>query len=182
MVNLPGLLTSANRQVFLQLAAQYRLPTVSQFREFAAEGWLISYGSNLVEQSRRAAFYVDRLLRGAKVSDLPVEFPTKFELIINVKTAKALGLAIPPTLLAIKAEVAGQSALAPENLTTLAHFSVSSTTSLAKSAVDPGSTVSPKSANLVSIFGSAKAALISMLSLSMIAAGVFLAQLSQLAP
>jgi putative ABC transport system substrate-binding protein len=105
MVNLPGLLTSANRQVFLQLAAQYRLPTVSQFREFAAEGWLISYGSNLVEQSRRAAFYVDRLLRGAKVSDLPVEFPTKFELIINVKTAKALGLAIPPTLLAIPDEV-----------------------------------------------------------------------------
>jgi putative ABC transport system substrate-binding protein len=105
MANLPGLLTSANRQVFLQLAAQYRLPTVSQFREFAVEGWLISYGSNLVEQSRRAAFYVDRLLRGAKVSDLPVEFPTKFELIINVKTAKALGLAIPPTLLAIPDEV-----------------------------------------------------------------------------
>jgi putative ABC transport system substrate-binding protein len=105
MVSPPALLTSANRQVFLQLAAQYRLPTVSQFREFAAEGWLISYGSNLVEQSRRAAFYVDRLLRGAKVSDLPVEFPTKFELIINVKTAKALGLAIPPTLLAIPDEV-----------------------------------------------------------------------------
>jgi putative ABC transport system substrate-binding protein len=101
----PALLTSANRQVMLQLAAQYRLPTASQFREFAAEGWLISYGNDLAEQGRRAAFYVDRLLRGAKVSDLPIEYPTKFDLIINLKTAKALGLTIPITLLGSADEV-----------------------------------------------------------------------------
>jgi putative ABC transport system substrate-binding protein len=105
MARAPALLTSSNRQVMLQLAAQYRLPTVSQFREFAAEGWLISYGNDLVEQGRRAAFYVDRLLRGAKVSDLPLEFPTRFDLVLNLKTAKALGLIIPPTLLAIADEV-----------------------------------------------------------------------------
>jgi putative ABC transport system substrate-binding protein len=105
MARAPALLTSYNRQVMLQLAAQYRLPTVSQFREFAAEGWLISYGNDLVEQGRHAAFYVDRLLRGAKVSDLPLEFPTKFDLIINLKTAKALGLTVPPTLLALADEV-----------------------------------------------------------------------------
>jgi putative tryptophan/tyrosine transport system substrate-binding protein len=100
MVSPAALTTSANRQVFLQLAAQYRLPTVSQFREFAAEGWLISYGTDAMEISRRAAFYVDRLLRGAKVSELPVEFPSKFELVINLKTAKALGLTMPITVLA----------------------------------------------------------------------------------
>jgi putative ABC transport system substrate-binding protein len=105
LVSPPGLLTSANRRVFLQLAAQYRLPTVSQFREFAAEGWMISYGSDLVDQGRRAAFYVDRLLRGAKVSELPVELPAKFDLIINLKTAKALGLAIPIALLSQADEV-----------------------------------------------------------------------------
>jgi len=105
MARAPALLTSANRQVMLQLASQYRLPTVSQFREFAAEGWLISYGNDPVEQDRRAAFYVDRLLRGAKVSELPLEFPTKYELIINLKTAKALGLTIPITLLGRADEV-----------------------------------------------------------------------------
>ena len=99
MARAPALLTSANRQVMLQLASQYRLPTVSQFREFAAEGWLISYGNDPVEQDRRAALYVDRLLRGAKVSELPLQFPTKYELIINLKTAKAIGLTIPITLL-----------------------------------------------------------------------------------
>jgi len=105
MARAPALLSSANRQVMLQLAAQYRLPTVSQFREFADEGWLISYGNNLVETGQRAAFYVDRLLRGAKVSDLSIEFPSKYELIINLKTAKSLGLTIPITLLGRADEV-----------------------------------------------------------------------------
>jgi putative ABC transport system substrate-binding protein len=105
MSNPAGMLTSANRQVMLQLASQYRLPTVSQFKELAPEGWLISYGNDLAEQGRHTATYVDRLLRGAKVSDLPFEFPTKFELIINLKTARALGLTIPITVLALADDV-----------------------------------------------------------------------------
>jgi putative tryptophan/tyrosine transport system substrate-binding protein len=88
-----------HRARILSLAAQHRLPAASQFREFAEAGGLLSYGPNLAELFRRAATYVDKILKGAKPGDLPVEQPTKFELVINLKTAKALGLTIPPSLL-----------------------------------------------------------------------------------
>lgn len=84
----------ANRDVILQLAAQYRLPTIHGFKEFALEGGLMSYGSDIVDVWRRTTNFVDRILRGTKVSELPVEFPTKFELVVNLKTAKALGLGV----------------------------------------------------------------------------------------
>ena len=93
------------RATILQLAAEHRLPTINGYRELAAEGGLMSYGSDIPDLYRGAAFYVDRVLRGAKVSDLPVQFPTKYQLVINLKNAKALGLAITPSLLAIADEV-----------------------------------------------------------------------------
>jgi putative ABC transport system substrate-binding protein len=92
-----------NRIHTFALAA--RLPTTASFREFVEAGALMSYGSNLPSQYRRAAEYVDKILRGAKAGDLPVEQPTKFDLIVNLTTAKALGLEVPPTLLAIADEV-----------------------------------------------------------------------------
>jgi len=96
---LPPPLPAGNRDTIIRLAIQYRLPAIYGFRENAAAGGLISYGSNLADQHRRAAAYVDRLLRGAKVGELPVQFPTKFELVVNLKTAKAIGLAIPESFL-----------------------------------------------------------------------------------
>jgi putative ABC transport system substrate-binding protein len=88
-----------HRARILSLAAQHRLPAASQFREFAEAGGLLSYGPNLPDLFRRAATYVDKILKGTKPGDLPVEQPTKFELVINLKTAKALGLTIPPSVL-----------------------------------------------------------------------------------
>jgi putative tryptophan/tyrosine transport system substrate-binding protein len=82
-----------------QLAEQHRLPTISSNRNFAAQGGMLAYGTDLTDLWRRASFYVDRILRGAKVSELPVEYPTKFRLVINVKAAKALGLAISESFL-----------------------------------------------------------------------------------
>jgi putative ABC transport system substrate-binding protein len=94
------------RETVIRLAAQHRLPAIFHSRDIAVTGGLMSYGSaSLADQFHRAASYVDRLLRGAKVSDLPVQFPTKFELVINLKTAKTLGLTIPETLLATADEV-----------------------------------------------------------------------------
>jgi putative ABC transport system substrate-binding protein len=84
--------------VIIALASQYRLPAIYPFRYFAAEGGLISYGPNAIEQFRRAASYADRILKGEKPGNLPVQAPTKFELAISLKTAKALDVAVPQML------------------------------------------------------------------------------------
>src|SRR5262249_25949857 len=89
---------SARSQVVL-LAARHPLPAVYGVREFAEDGGLMSYGPNIAYQFRRAAVYTDKILKGAKPADLPIEQPTKFELVINLKTAKALGLTVPQSLL-----------------------------------------------------------------------------------
>ena len=96
---------SRHRQVIIALAAKHRLPTVYNARFFAVAGGLISYGADFLDQSRRAAAYVDRILRGEKPADLPVQSPTKYELVINLKTAKTLGIIMPPSLLARANEV-----------------------------------------------------------------------------
>jgi putative ABC transport system substrate-binding protein len=88
------------RTQIAQLALRHRLPSISAITEDVEAGILMSYGANLSDQWRRAATYVDRILKGAKPGDLPVEEPTKFEMVINLKTAKALGLTIPPSILA----------------------------------------------------------------------------------
>jgi len=94
-----------HRALLIALAAQHKLPTVYPLRFFASEGGLIAHGPDIVDQHRRAAGYVDRILRGEKVGELPVQTPTKYELVINLKTARALGLTLPPTLLARADEV-----------------------------------------------------------------------------
>jgi len=101
----PSGFASVNRDLIITLAARHRLPAVYFGRYFVTSGGLISYGNDIVEQYRRAAGYVDRILRGEKPADLPVQAPTKYELVINLKTAKALGLTVLPTLLARADEV-----------------------------------------------------------------------------
>jgi putative ABC transport system substrate-binding protein len=96
---------TVHRAKFIALAAQHQVAAVYPSRVFPTEGGLISYGPEYLDIFRRVALYVDRILRGAKANDLPVQAPTKFELVINVKTAKALGLAVPPTLLTRADEV-----------------------------------------------------------------------------
>jgi putative ABC transport system substrate-binding protein len=88
-----------------KLAVEYKLPSTGSGREDAANGALLSYGSNIASLFRQGATYVDRILRGAKPGDLPVQFPTKFEMVVNRKTAKALGLAVPPSILVRADEV-----------------------------------------------------------------------------
>jgi putative tryptophan/tyrosine transport system substrate-binding protein len=95
---------AARRQI-AAFALAARLPTIRNFREHVEDGGLISYGINLRENYRRGAYFADRILKGAKPEDLPIEFPTKVELVINVAIAKALRLTIPPTLLARADEV-----------------------------------------------------------------------------
>jgi putative tryptophan/tyrosine transport system substrate-binding protein len=91
--------TLQHRRQIGVLAAQHRLPAMYQGRKFVEAGGLMAYGTDRLDQGRRAALYVDKILKGAKSGDLPIEQPTKFELVINLKTAQALGLTIPPTLL-----------------------------------------------------------------------------------
>jgi ABC-type uncharacterized transport system substrate-binding protein len=97
--------TNSHRALIIELAARYRLPAIFALRAPAAEGGLMSYGVDLPELFRKAAIYADRILKGEKPADLPVQLPTKFELVINLRTAKALALNVPPTLLTSADEV-----------------------------------------------------------------------------
>ena len=96
---------AARRKLIISLAARYKLPAIYPYRYYVVDGGLISYGPNTHDPVRRAAGYVDRILKGEKPADMPVQAPTKFELVINLKTAKALGLTIPQSLLATADEV-----------------------------------------------------------------------------
>jgi putative tryptophan/tyrosine transport system substrate-binding protein len=102
---LPDISMTNYREAIVALAARHRVPAMYPFRYFALSGGLMSYGTNLTEVSWRAATYVDRILKGERPGDLPVQAPAKYELIINLKTAKTLGLVMPPTLLALADEV-----------------------------------------------------------------------------
>jgi putative ABC transport system substrate-binding protein len=95
LIVLPSALTIVHRELIIALAARHRLPAVYAFRQFVVDGGLMSYGVDLVDQYRQAASYVDRILRGEKPAELPVQQPTQFKLLINLKTAKALGLEVP---------------------------------------------------------------------------------------
>jgi putative tryptophan/tyrosine transport system substrate-binding protein len=101
----PHAVTLGNRNLIIEFAAQHRLPAVYSDRYFAESGGLVSFGNNTADLFRRAASYIDLIFKGAKPADLPVQLPTKFELVINLKAAKALGLEIPPQLLARADEV-----------------------------------------------------------------------------
>jgi putative ABC transport system substrate-binding protein len=100
-----GTAATIQHKLVVELAARYKLPAVYPYRFFVEAGGLISYGPNLMDLYRRAAAYVDRILRGEKPADLPVQAPTKYELVLNLKTAKALGLEVPATVLARADEV-----------------------------------------------------------------------------
>jgi putative ABC transport system substrate-binding protein len=98
-VRLADLLILSQQSRIVRFAVEHRIPAMYEFREFVSDGGLLSYGPNLMEMFRRSATYADRILKGTKPADLPVEQATKFDLVINLKTAKALGLTIPQSLL-----------------------------------------------------------------------------------
>jgi putative ABC transport system substrate-binding protein len=105
LVVLPDSATILHRDLVIALVARHRLPVVYAFRFFVTAGGLMSYGTDVIEQNRQAAAYIDRILRGANPADLPVQAPTKYETVVNLRTAKALGLEVPPTLLVRADEV-----------------------------------------------------------------------------
>ena len=105
LVVIPDAFTIQHRAEIIALAARYRVPAVYWSRSFTEIGGLISYGPFIVDEYRRAASYADRILKGSKPSELPVQAPVKFELVVNLKTARALGLDVPPSLLAAADEV-----------------------------------------------------------------------------
>jgi putative ABC transport system substrate-binding protein len=105
LIVLPDVSTAQHRDLIIALAARHRLPAIYPYRYYAVSGGLISYGTEVTDVCRRAAGYVDRILKGEKPADLPVQAPTKYELVINLKTSRALGLGVPPTLLARADEV-----------------------------------------------------------------------------
>ena len=105
LVVMPDIFMFVHRVPVILAAARNNVPTFYHLSAFARDGGLLSYGVDRVDLYRRAATYVDRILRGAKPGDLPVQFPTKFEMAVNLKTAKALGLAVPPSILLRATEV-----------------------------------------------------------------------------
>ena len=105
LVLINDFILTPHRELIAMLAARHRLPMIANLRSFATSGGLMSYAVDLSDLFRKAATYIDRILKGAKPADLPLQQPTKFELTINLKTARALGLEIPPTLLARADEV-----------------------------------------------------------------------------
>jgi putative ABC transport system substrate-binding protein len=105
MVVMPDPFTQVHRAEITSLAARYRIPAIASNRSFAEVGGLLTYGADLADNFRRAAIYADHILKGAKPSELPVQAPVKFELVINMKTVRALGLTVPATLLARADEV-----------------------------------------------------------------------------
>jgi putative ABC transport system substrate-binding protein len=107
LIPTPDVFLVVNRELIIDLTARYRVPAVYQYRYFVTSGGLISYGIDAIDQYRQAAGYIDRILKGERPAGLPVQAPTKYELVINRKTAKALGLTIPQSLLATADEVVG---------------------------------------------------------------------------
>jgi putative ABC transport system substrate-binding protein len=105
LVVMPDIFTQEHRAPIISAAARNNVPAVYWLSDIARDGGLLSYGPDQVDNWRRAASYVDRILRGEKPGDLPVQLPTKFEMAVNVKTAKALGLAVPPSILLRATEV-----------------------------------------------------------------------------
>jgi putative tryptophan/tyrosine transport system substrate-binding protein len=105
LVIMPDIFVAVHRAPIILAAARNKVPAVSWLSDFARDGGLLSYGPDLVDNFRRVATYVDRILRGAKPGDLPVQLPTKFEMVVNRKTATALGLAVPPSILLRATEV-----------------------------------------------------------------------------
>jgi putative ABC transport system substrate-binding protein len=105
LIAAPDAFINNHRRLIMALTERHRLPAIYGFRQFVTEGALISYGPDTTDIVRRSAAYVDRILKGEKPADLPVQAPTKYELVINLKTARTLGLTVPPTLLATADEV-----------------------------------------------------------------------------
>jgi putative ABC transport system substrate-binding protein len=105
LIVVPESFTSTHRELIVRLAAQHRVPAMYPFRQFPASGGLMSYGPDHVDTIRRSAAYIDRIMRGEKPAELPVQAQTKFELVINLKTAKALGLKVPESFLVRADEV-----------------------------------------------------------------------------